>query len=243
MPLSLGTDVGECSSLEDCLGLFTQPEALTGDSSLPALDPTAPPAVIYLASHRVTAVCNAVRIADEAASGNEARCRLGCLGAPHAAAYTRLRDDCAHLYCMPVSRANHGSSGPRHQKSQKTGALRTVESCAGLSRYQSPNGLVDATKTLSIGPAKFLFLQLKRYNNRLRVRRDVISLPARLDLRPFCHRDGSHALGSTDSADEREYALIGVIMHRCTGISLQSGHCFFGLEWRILRPCRRTMQA
>ena len=35
MPLSLGTDVGECRSLEDCLRLFTQSEALTGDSSLP----------------------------------------------------------------------------------------------------------------------------------------------------------------------------------------------------------------
>ena len=95
LPLSLGRVEGECSSLEDCLRLFTQPEALTGDSSLPALDPTAP--VMYAASHCATAVCNVVRIADEAASGNEARCRLGCLGAPHAAAYTRLRDDCAHL--------------------------------------------------------------------------------------------------------------------------------------------------
>ena len=125
---------------------------------------------------------------------------------------------------MPVSRANHGSSGPRHQISQKTGALRTVESCAGPSRYESPKGLVDATKTLSIAPAKFLFLHLKRFTDDLHVRRDVISFQAKLDLRPFCHRDGSHAFGSTDSADEREYALIGVIMHRCTGISQQSGH-------------------
>jgi hypothetical protein len=90
LPLSLGLVEGECSSLEDCLRLFTLSEALTGDSSLPA-------PVVYLASNRATAVCNVVRIADEAASGNEARCRLGCLGAPHAAAYTRLRDDCAHL--------------------------------------------------------------------------------------------------------------------------------------------------
>ena len=123
---------------------------------------------------------------------------------------------------MPVARANHGSSGPRHQISQKTGALRTVESRAGPNQYDSPDGLVDATKTLSIAPAKFLFLHLKRFTNDLHVRRDVISFQAKLDLRPFCN--GSHALGSTDSEDEREYALIGVIMHRCTGISLQSGH-------------------
>jgi ubiquitin C-terminal hydrolase len=67
-----------------------------------------------------------------------------------------------------------------------------------------------------------LFLHLKRFDNELRVRPGVISFPGKLDLRPCCH--GSHAPQSTNSADERKYALIGVIMHRCTDISLQSGH-------------------
>ena len=43
----------------------------------PHYPPSTQPRQLYVACHRATAVCNVVRLAEEAASGHEALCRLG----------------------------------------------------------------------------------------------------------------------------------------------------------------------